>query len=74
MTDDGDLTAQTKRAVKRCAECGEPTTLEFVDPFDKARDRPLCVECFVREVDPPAKPTTKAAGTAADPERGAPTG
>jgi hypothetical protein len=50
MTETGDAIAETRRAAKKCAECGEPTTIQFLDPFDKAKDRPLCLACLGRKL------------------------
>jgi hypothetical protein len=56
MTDNGDPIGEKKDAVKKCAQCGKPTTLELRDPFDKTKDRPLCAECLARELTDQRKP------------------
>jgi hypothetical protein len=63
MTDNADPLEDTKGAVKNCAECGEPTIFEFLDPFDKAKDRPLCLKCLEREIGLPVDPNENDPGT-----------
>jgi hypothetical protein len=50
MTEKVDAIAETRRAVKKCADCGDPTAFKFLDPFDKAKDRLLCLKCLKRDI------------------------
>ena len=60
MTEKVDAIAETRRAVKKCADCGDPTAFKFLDPFDKAKDRPLCLKCLKRDIGLPVESTWKA--------------
>jgi hypothetical protein len=63
MTDNLDPIAQANGAAKKCADCGNPTTFELLDPFDKSNDRPLCLKCLEREILLPVYLNRKARAT-----------